>query len=388
MKGNRELDELLVSYILKELSSEEEDFVLRYISADEKNRLYFEELKNAWRLLTIQEEANEIDVSNEWKYFKQTIAREDQHLKAITSKPETDSAIPFNGNGNRRLIVKKVLITVAVAASVIGLIFSGWFFKTSGKEDIGQVSRVTENLHNVDSTMLRREVNKTGKSRKLFLHDGSEIVLADKSEVSYYDPFISNRRDIILKGKADFKVAKDKTRPFSVYSLDVVTTALGTQFSVSAYEDAVNTVVRLNEGKVVVNSITNVKGVAGKAYYLLPGQELVFNNRSYTARVRHFSTKDLSVKKTQTRTYKDSPEFTDHRKGSWYMFNNQSLDKVFDQLSMLYSKQIVYSKKDLQNLYFIGSFNKSDSLHSILTKITSLNDLKLTQEENGFTISK
>ncbi|HMF71276.1 MAG TPA: FecR domain-containing protein [Flavitalea sp.] len=388
MKGNRELDDLLVSYILKELSSEEEDFVIRYISADEKNRLYFEELKNAWKLLTIQDEVNEIDVSNEWKYFKQTVANEDQHLKAIKSKPETDPEVSFNGKGSRRLFVKKVLIPVAVAASVIGLIFSGWFFKTGAKEDVGQVSRVTENIHNVDSTVLRREVNKTGKPRKLLLHDGSEIVLADKSEVSYYDPFISNRRDIILKGKADFKVAKDKTKPFTVYSLDVATTALGTQFSVSAFEDAVNTVVRLNEGKVVVNSTTNVKGVAGKAYYLVPGEELVFNNLNYTARVLHFNKKHPPVKVTQTRTSKDSPEFTNHRKGSWYMFNNQSLGQVFDQLSMLYSKQIVYSKKDLQNLYFIGSFNKSDALRSILTKITSLNNLKLTQEENRFTISK
>ena len=78
MIGNRELDELLVSYLLMELSSEDEILVIKFISSDEKSRLYFEELKNAWRLLNIQKEVDEIDVNNEWNHFKQNVVPEDR----------------------------------------------------------------------------------------------------------------------------------------------------------------------------------------------------------------------------------------------------------------------------------------------------------------------
>ena len=387
MKANRELDELLVAYILKELSAEEEDIVIRHISSDEKNRLHFEELKNTYRLLGIKEEVDEIDVNNEWKSFKQSIISEDQHLKIIKPKQETDPETGADIKENGKWQIRKMLIPAAVAASVIVIVFVGWFLKNGNKQKADQFSGPAVKAEQI-IPLLRREVNKSGKPRKLVLHDGSEIVLADKSEVSFYDPFIYDRRDIILKGKADFKVAKDKTKPFTVYSLDLATTALGTEFTVTAFEGALNTIIRLNEGKVVITHSESADS-SGSRYYLDPGEELIFNNWNHTGLVQNFKIKNPAAKETEDITaYADSPELPVKRRGSWYMFNNQELSQVFDQLSMLYSRKISYSDKDVENLYFIGSFNRLDSLQSILTKITSLNNLKLVVKDNQFTISK
>jgi transmembrane sensor len=388
MKANRELDELLVAYILKELSSEEEDLVIRFISSDEKNRLYFEELKNTCRLLGITEEAGEIDVNDEWKYFRHSILHEDKHLKIVKPKPETEPEIYFDTKDDSRWKTKKLLVPLAAAASVLIIFFAGWLFKSSDKQAGDRASELTQNKTQPVSTLLKRELNKSGKPRKLVLQDGSEIVLAAESELSYYDPFMADRRDIILKGKADFKVAKDNTRPFTVYSQDLATTALGTQFTVTAFEDALNTTVRLNEGKVVVKHRSNENDSISSTYYLVPGQELVFNNRKHTGRVLNFRTGRQPGKDAEAAIYKDSPELPVHKKGSWYMFNNQQLSEVFDQLSMLYGKKILYSKKDINNLYFIGSFNRADSLKTILAKITSLNNLNLVVKDDQFTISK
>ncbi len=70
------------------------------------------------------------------------------------------------------------------------------------------------------------------------------------------------------------------------------------------------------------------------------------------------------------------------------MFNNQSLEQVFDQLKMLYNADIVYSKKDVYNLYFVGKFDKTDSLYTILNQIASLNNLKVSKKNNKFIITK
>jgi hypothetical protein len=74
--------------------------------------------------------------------------------------------------------------------------------------------------------------------------------------------------------------------------------------------------------------------------------------------------------------------------GNWYMFNNQSLPEVFDQLSSLYNQSIQYNRSDLNGKSFIGKIDKSDSLANILNTIGLLNDLSITQDEKGFNVSK
>jgi hypothetical protein len=70
------------------------------------------------------------------------------------------------------------------------------------------------------------------------------------------------------------------------------------------------------------------------------------------------------------------------------MFNNQSLPVIFEQLKELYDVDIVYSRKDVQTMYFIGKFDKSESVETILQKIGLINDLKVTRENNKFIIRK
>lgn len=70
------------------------------------------------------------------------------------------------------------------------------------------------------------------------------------------------------------------------------------------------------------------------------------------------------------------------------MFNNQSLEQVFDQLALLYNVDIVYSKKDVFNIYFIGKFNKSDSLEAVISQISAVNNLTVTRQNNKFIIAR
>jgi hypothetical protein len=70
------------------------------------------------------------------------------------------------------------------------------------------------------------------------------------------------------------------------------------------------------------------------------------------------------------------------------MFNNQSLPEIFDALAEMYDERIVYAKKDVKNMYFIGTYDKSDSLEKILKQITLLNNLRLTKQNDTFRIER
>jgi transmembrane sensor len=70
------------------------------------------------------------------------------------------------------------------------------------------------------------------------------------------------------------------------------------------------------------------------------------------------------------------------------MFNNQSLSEVFDALAAMYDVRIVYSKEDIKNMYFIGTYEKSDSIERILNEIALLNKLQISKLDNGFKIER
>ena len=72
-------------------------------------------------------------------------------------------------------------------------------------------------------------------------------------------PFQNNKREIYLEGEAYFKVAKDKTKPFTVFAGALATTALGTQFRITAKKNTPgNITVKLFTGKVAIRSSIRV----------------------------------------------------------------------------------------------------------------------------------
>src|SRR5687768_7982591 len=48
MENTHQYDELLIRYLLREANAEEEAWVVQWINADERNRLYFETLERTW----------------------------------------------------------------------------------------------------------------------------------------------------------------------------------------------------------------------------------------------------------------------------------------------------------------------------------------------------
>lgn len=276
---------------------------------------------------------------------------------------------------------------LAIAASVILVIGLAWMFFVKDKQERAITSNLTKKTDNI-VFVLRHEVNTSGKEKRIQLPDGSMIVLANKSEITFRQPF-NTERDITLIGKAYFKVAKDKTKPFTVFSGDISTTALGTEFTVTTFKKNNQIIVRLYEGKVVVKAVNKSNKKLKKDIYLLAGQSFVYNSQ-IPAKVKELKIDGIFApeKIIKQELSFDDPSLPEKIESSYFMFNNQPLAEVFDNLSALYSANIIYDKKDVESLYLIGKYNRTDSLETILKRIATVNNLKVTKENDAFIISK
>ena len=377
MKGNRPLDELLMAYITEELNTTQRALTEQWIREDSNVKKRLEELRQAWELLAINRQLDKIDVNLEWKRFEQAVSKKEQKLTVVKAPvPEAASREDIQADGAPN--PRRWLFSAAVAASVLLCLLLGWMF--NAKQKSGHNAVITALPAKPAAEVLHREVNKSSKPRSIQLPDGSRMILYANSEITY-GAFLT-KRDIMLHGTADFKVVKDKTKPFTVYSPYVATTAVGTYFTVLANKGALHTTVKLMDGKVVVRPIKDAR-----SYYLLPGQKLVYNNSSSMATVSEIRKKKSAAETVLAEAPADLPQLP-KKDGSWYMFNNQSLGQVFQQLSLLYHVDIVYDKKEVANLYFIGTYNKTDSVETVLRQIAGINNLKVAKQKDEYIISR
>lgn len=277
---------------------------------------------------------------------------------------------------------------IAIAASVILIIGLGWRLFSSNKP-APSLARHTEKKSDSLHFFVRHEINTTGKEKRIQLPDGSLVLLADKSELTYREPF-AGTRDIMLTGKAYFKVARDKTKPFVVTSGDVSVTALGTEFTVTDFKSTLQIVIRLYEGKVVVKAVSKANKRMKGDVYLLPGQEFVYGGRT-AGKVQSFSLTPPDAEPEQILHQElshEDPSLPQNTEVSWYMFNNESLDQVLADLASLYDVEIMYDKKDVQNIYFTGKYNNADEVETILKRICTLHGLTMSRKDKVFTITK
>jgi transmembrane sensor len=377
MSNSEQLDDLITRHFCNELNSDEQARLLQWLSASEENRQYYEALKNTWQLMKDDQTPDEINANKEWAYF--------QHALEQDARGERDYTGDIPG---KRGIVRKLVMTAAVAASVLLIIAVGYKWLSNEKGNTNPVVATVEK-DNAAKFIVRHEINTSNKTKRVLLADSSEIVLDPLSEITWNEPFTNNKRDIVLKGRAGFIVAKDKTKPFTVISGHLATTALGTQFIVSAFEEDEYMSVQLYEGRVVVKPAEGTYTKLKKDYYLVPGDELLYYNKQNTAKLRRFLNDNTTAKKEKRdeRSAADQPSLPVD-KGSWYMFNNQPLAQVFKQLEEMYGVEIVYAEADIQKMYFIGKFSKNDSVNVILNQIAALNNLTVTRTNNKYTISR
>lgn len=265
--------------------------------------------------------------------------------------------------GKRRWVGSTFLkYAVAASVAVVIALFAVQYTGKRNRQTSKQYSALFKHRVIDNNSMLSKEIT---------LPDGSKVKLNAHAVIEYDEPFQNKKREVSLKGEALFVVAKDKLRPFTVYSNQLATTALGTRFRVISNAGNELIVVRLYEGKVVVKSSPISKKPMIRDFYLLPGDELIYNKTTATAKL-----------KARTSVQNNKQE-------NLLVFDREPLANVFDQLANKYNVHIQYSPDDFGNMYYIGNFDKADSIERILGNIAKLNGLKLSKSsDNEYLIQK
>ena len=270
------------------------------------------------------------------------------------------------------------------AASVLLVVGLSWNFilKTQKASIISAATvGITKNIF-----------NNTPQKMALSLSDGSIVELLPNSTLSYPENFNSLKRDVILDGEANFNIAKDVARPFSVYSSSVLITVLGTRFTVNSYEANNATKVILHEGRVMVKISHSSTQDNKNEYYLTPGDVFIFkkvNKRSRSINAEPIATsKGILNDSLSARNDTLSARILhlEKDKDDCYIFDNYPLDVVFDQLQIIYNTKIIYNKTELGNRSFIGKIDKKDSIYHILKSISLLNNFGLHKQGDSFII--
>lgn len=256
-----------------------------------------------------------------------------------------------------------------IAAAVAGfIVLTGYLFF---KEEI----RIPTFLSVQSEQGVKKYTNTSGKSRKITFEDGSSVVLENNAIVRYPAHFSGQLREVSLEGTGFFQISKDASRPFMVYSKEVITKVLGTSFMVRTSDSGKPTEVAVHTGKVQVAPVSGrldiVKGILGtdKAVFLTPNQKAVY----------------VTEHKGFEKMLVSNPEPVQAEAGAKeaFAFNDAPLAEVIAQLKKTYEIDFVVENAALYDNTFTGDLSEQ----SLYNKLDFLcESIKATYKISGTSI--
>ncbi|RAJ36975.1 FecR family protein [Pedobacter cryoconitis] len=248
--------------------------------------------------------------------------------------------------------VFKFFIKVTVAASFILVSALGYL-----------AHRKAESLK--QQTSFTTVIVPVGSVKIITLTDHSVVTLNSGSVFKYPAAFASNNRKVFLiKGKGFFEIAKDKHRPFTVYSAKLSTTALGTSFTVENYKNYQLEKIRLYTGKVEIGS--QQKGF--NALRLAPGQQY--------SQVGDAGTKSVFDNNDHIKSYTEDGTLE---------FDNTSLTEALAQVASYYNITLQFEKQGLKGFAISGSF-RNEPVEDVIKTLLFTHHLKFKKIPAGYVI--
>jgi transmembrane sensor len=257
---------------------------------------------------------------------------------------------------------------IAVAAICIGVLLLTSLYYWTNKS--GTEKQETINVYAGTKATV---ITAIGEQKTIRLTDSSEVLLYAGSTLEYDSSYNADMRKLLLNGRARFTVKNDKQRPFVVYTKNNITTALGTVFEVAQMGDS--TIVHLLEGSVKVQA----RGDKNETQVLLTPQQRAMTYNKQTAllnEVGEIGSVPL-VKNAALPT-----------KNNDLNFKQASLEKVILTLQEQYKVKIKFDKAEMAGMLFTGTFQESEEIKNILAIIATINNLTITANDQGFTITK
>lgn len=311
------IDVLIISYLRGEATPDEQDELLAWLEADEKNLLYFRSIKDVYDLGRIEADMRSSQLDDQWNKF----------LEKVLPSRQTNRWLPF---GKTMLRYAAVFVFGLVCMQLISLVFNR-------KDSLPQITKVETGV---------------GERSKVSLPDGSTVWVNACSSISYDASFGEKNRTIRMKGEAYFEVEKDPSKPFLVHAEQFTFRVTGTSFNVYAFDDEDEVSLALVEG-----SVTAERGAYSEK--LRPGEVMVYDK--VRAKIAH---RKLI-----------SSSYTAWRYGEMF-FDKMTFEELTRRLERNFNVKFKFDNPKIKQESFGGSFRKYEPLETIMKVISTSTPVK------------
>jgi len=257
-------DKLLLRFLKKETSPEENDEIKQWVLNSEANREKLHQLHETFHLSMFRHYQSEIDMEQAW-------------IKLYGQLPKAKSRMGYLRMGN----FWKIAASVAI---ILGIGFGSlWTNKNY--------------FQNPFRTKISIE-SPSGEKSKVILADGTHVWLNSQTTLDYdaADP-----RKVTLHGEAYFNVTKDRAHPFEVTTASgLKVTVLGTRFNLRSFSGEDQVEATLEEGEIVISGIYPDHPVR-----LEPGQQADYNTSDHQLKIRNVSAEIYSLWKNNELRFSD-----------------------------------------------------------------------------------
>lgn len=310
MRKTKDIDKLIRLYFGKKFKPKRRELFFRWFRAAEYHEEKEEAIENIWNEIpiTIQNESTPI----EWQIIKNKINRHNL-------KNRQKTVIHYF----KPLFKYASILIIFILSSII--VYQNFY-----KEEVA-----------VELTEL---FIPQGENKVITLPDGSKVWVDAGSLLIYPKDFKHQKeRNIYLIGEANFKVFKNKNKPFKVHAHDITIEALGTQFSVQSYQNSSTTSVVLEQGSVAVS----LEGSIVKT--LKPNEQLIYNRDN----------KLFSINNIDCSLYKSKRE-------GYQIYEDISFKELINALERRYNVNIHYINSKYQKDKYTVKFAPNETIEDVL----------------------
>jgi ferric-dicitrate binding protein FerR (iron transport regulator) len=189
-----------------------------------------------------------------------------------------------------------------------------------------------------------------GCKYKVTLPDGTMVWLNSESSLKFPVVFSGNERRVYLTGEAYFEVAKNKHKPFKVFSNHTVVRVLGTHFNVSAYHNEEAVKVTLLEGSVQISN-------GNQSKMIVPGEQ---------ASIKRDALVDMPQAKINVATTDVNESVA--WKNNLFLFDSEDVESVMKKIARWYNVNIEY-RDGIPQTHFSGSISRNNNISQILNML-------------------
>ncbi|KQB99791.1 FecR family protein [Pedobacter sp. Hv1] len=274
-------DELLIKFLLKETSEDENTIVNDWLLENPENVAQFAQLEKIWNASKQLAAKSEVNEEQAWLKFK---AKAD-------ALPAAQTIVKPLKRNNLWLRIAAVLVVAIASWSLYTVLMPAKYIEVVSTNEV---------------------LNKT-------LPDGSALTINKNTQISYAKNFKTNRNIRLKEGDVFFDVAHDKQHPFVIDVDNVDVEVVGTSFNIKHRKE--------NTEIVVETGIVKVK-LGDQEIRLIKGEKLLISP----------ATKQLIKEQNTDQLY-------NYYRTKLFIANNTPLQKLVATLNEAYGSHIVVDDK-------------------------------------------